>query len=112
MQENDIPEWFLLDLPPINLYTANLLMPYYNGVEEFRMNGIIQPAGYDYSEEVLEDVKQRIAQHNGYTKKCIKECELDKTTLSCKGCKRTIEEIKQAGIAAKAAYNKGELNND
>jgi hypothetical protein len=41
MQDNnDIPEWFLLDLPPINLYTANLLMPYYNGVEECRVNGI------------------------------------------------------------------------
>jgi hypothetical protein len=47
MQNNNdnVPEWFLLDLPPINLYTANLLMPYYNGVEKCRMNGIVQPEG-------------------------------------------------------------------
>ena len=94
------PEWFLLALPPINLYTANLLQPYWNGVEAIRVKGITQPTGYEYSEEVVADVKQRIAQHNGQTKKCISLCKLDKQTNVCTGCKRTIEEIKQAGIAA------------
>mgnify|MGYP002373378717 FL=1 len=37
--------------------------------------------------------------HNGNTKKCISECFLDKNTLTCTGCKRAIEEIKQAGVA-------------
>jgi hypothetical protein len=100
---NECPEWFLLALPPINLYTANLLWPYWNGVETMRVKGIVQPVGYDYSENVLEDVKQRIAQHNGHTKKCVSQCKLDKQTNTCTGCLRTIDEIKQAGIAAKAS---------
>ena len=53
---NDIPEWFLLDLPPINLYTANLLMPYYNGVEGMRMGGITQPSDVKRTENVLQTV--------------------------------------------------------
>lgn len=33
-------------------------------------------------------------------KKCIKECRLDRETKTCIGCKRTLEEIKEAGLKA------------
>lgn len=104
--DNEI-KWFLLDLPPINLYTANLLQPYYNGVEDERIAGITQPEDVQYVDVVNSEVKQMIDAHNWNIKKCISECFLDKKTLTCTGCKRTIEEIKQAGIAAKAAKLKG-----
>lgn len=96
--DNEI-KWFLLDLPPINLYTANLLQPYFNGVEDERIVGITQPEDVQYVDVVNSEVKQMIDAHNGNIKKCISECFLDKKTLTCTGCKRTIEEIKQAGVA-------------
>lgn len=107
---NDIPEWFLLALPPINLYTANLLMPYYNGVEHYRMTGIIQPTGTKQTTRIHGKVVDLLQTINSEVKRCVAKCELDKSTLTCKGCNRTLDEIKQAGIAAKAANSKGELN--
>lgn len=107
---NDIPEWFLLDLPPINLYTANLLMPYYNGVEHYRMTGIIQPTGTKQTTRIHSKVVDLLQTINSEVKRCVAKCELDKSTLTCKGCNRTLDEIKQAGIAAKSANKKGELN--
>lgn len=111
MQDNDnVPEWFLLDLPPINLYTANLLMPYYNGVEECRVNGIIQPKGIKHTTLLHSKAIELMNTIKGEMKQCVKKCNLDTNTLTCTGCKRTIEEIREAGIAAKAANNKGETN--
>lgn len=111
MQDNDnVPEWFLLDLPPINLYTANLLMPYYNGVEECRVNGIVQPEGTKHTNLLHNQVLSLMNAINGEMKKCQAKCYLDKSTLTCTGCGRTIEEIREAGIAAKAANSKGETN--
>lgn len=98
---NEIPEWFLLDLPPINLYTANLLMPYYNGVEKMRVEGIVQPRDVERTENVLQTVKDLVESHNGKTS-CVKLCKLDKQTQHCTGCGRSIEEIIETG--------KGELN--
>lgn len=103
------PEWFLLDLPPINLYTANLLMPYYNGVEEIRIEGITQPMNTKRTETVLQAAKDLVESHNGKTS-CVKLCKLDRQTQCCTGCGRSIEEITNAGIAAKAANKQGELN--
>lgn len=85
---NDIPEWFLLDLPPINLYTANLLMPYYNGVEECRVNGIIQPEGIKHTSLLHSKATDLMNTIKGEMKKCVKECNLDKSTLTCTACKR------------------------
>jgi len=98
MQNNNdnVPEWFLLDLPPINLYTANLLMPYYNGVEKMRVEGIVQPKDVERTENVLQTVKDLVESHSGRTK-CIKICKLDKQTQCCTGCGRSIEEIINAG---------------
>ena len=31
-------ELFILKLPPINLHTANLIWPYYNGIEYMRLS--------------------------------------------------------------------------
>lgn len=108
--DNEIPEWFLLDLPPINLYTANLLMPYYNGVEECRMNGITQPSEIKSTTQIHGKVVEILNNITGEMKKCQAKCKLDKSTLTCTGCGRTIEEIRQAGLAAKAANNRGEIN--
>lgn len=105
---NDIPEWFLLDLPPINLYTANLLMPYYNGVEECRVNGIIQPEGIKHTNLLHSKVIELMDTIKGEMKKCQAKCYLDQSSLTCTGCGRTIEEITAAGFAAKAINNKGE----
>lgn len=96
MQDNNVPEWFLLDLPPINLYTANLLMPYYNGVEGCRMNGITQPLDVKRTKIVLQAAKDLVESHNGKTG-CVKLCKLDKQTQRCIGCGRSIEEIINAG---------------
>ena len=96
MQDNNAPEWFLLDLPPINLYTANLLMPYYNGVEGMRMGGITQPSDVKRTEIVLQAVKDLVESHNGRTG-CVKLCKLDKQTQCCIGCGRSIEEIIETG---------------
>ena len=103
------PEWFLLDLPPINLYTANLLQPYYNGVEHFRMADIIVQPKLKTTNKVLDKAKSIVDNHNAKTI-CVKLCKLNKETQCCYGCGRTIEEITNAGIAAKAANKQGELN--
>ena len=95
MQDNNVPEWFLLDLPPINLYTANLLMPYYNGVEGMRMDGIIQPL--DVKEQKLFTSSKRFGRIPQWWTGCVKLCKLDKQTQCCIGCGRSIEEIIETG---------------
>ena len=82
MQDNNVPEWFLLDLPPINLYTANLLMPYYNGVEHYRMTGIIQPTGTKQTTKLHSKVVDLLQTINSDPiKRCVAKCELDKTNI-------------------------------
>ena len=89
-------EWFLLDLPPINLYTANLLQPYYNGVEQLRMeNNIIQPE-IMMTSKVLDKARAIVDNHNAKTS-CVKLCKLNKQTQCCIGCGRSIEEIIETG---------------
>lgn len=88
-------EWFLLDLPPINLYTANLLQPYFNGVEECRINGIVQPVE-KITNAIDKNVQELLDSHNA-VKKCIKQCKLDPLREVCIGCKRTLLEIIEAG---------------
>lgn len=89
-------KWFLLGLPPINLYTANLLQPYYNGVEDVRSSerGVIQPSLLR-TDKVDRRAKSIVDLHNA-KKHCIKQCKLNKLTSTCIGCNHTIEEIIEA----------------
>ena len=103
--ESDKTDWFLLALPPINLYTANLLQPYWNGVEDMRIKGIVQPSYKERTIKICRGLQDMLDYHNAVTKKCKQQCKLDKSTNICQGCGRTIEEIVAAGIAAKSINN-------
>ena len=57
---------FILNLPPINLHTANLLLPYFNGIEAIRATGAIkQPIGYKYTNLINNKAKALLNRHNG-----------------------------------------------
>ena len=89
--------WFLLSLPPINLYTANLLQPYYNGVKQFRMeDSVVQPETKT-TDKVLDKARAIVDNHNAKTS-CVKLCKLNKETQCCYGCGRSIEDIINAGM--------------
>lgn len=92
-------KWFLLDLPPINLYTANLLQPYFNGVEEMRVYGIKQPTLL-HTNKIDTKAQHLVDSHNA-VKKCKQLCKLDKSSNTCIGCGRSIEEIIEAGLKRK-----------
>jgi len=58
---------FILSLPPINLHTANLLLPYYNGVEAIRASGSIkQASGYVHTNNINNKARELLNSHNGY----------------------------------------------
>lgn len=95
-------DFFLLNLPPINLYTANLIWPYYNGVEFARMNNTIVNPSSECSQgetRVSEVIVEKLAMHNGNI--CQAKCKLDKVTQMCVGCNRSIQEITRAGMEAR-----------
>lgn len=89
-------EWFLLNLPPINLYTINLLQPYYNGVEEFRAEDLIVQPKNKTTNKLHDKARSIVDNHNAKTN-CVKICKLDEQSQCCIGCGRSIEEIIDAG---------------